>query len=246
MSYILNAIRKSEQQRQQAEDLTVNKPVSFNSTKPQIARKTNFLPLILFINFIILGYIVWLINATEERTDIQENQASSPPSSTIETINQQREHFPPPNKQFNTPEQDISDIAEQIKRKQAKKIKPMAAKPVLTAKNKAVGGLKEKKTEIKKQLPAPKTQTLKSINTQTKTTDYAYLSELDYSFQRAVPDLNINVYVYTEQQQQRFIMVDMQKYRAGEEIKPGLTLKEISIDSLRLEYQGHQFLIKRP
>jgi general secretion pathway protein B len=73
-----------------------------------------------------------------------------------------------------------------------------------------------------------------------------FLFELPAEFRHTVPELKINVFVYSEQPAERFIMVDMIKYAVGERIKALLTLKEIRPDSLVVEYNNRTFQIKRP
>jgi len=72
------------------------------------------------------------------------------------------------------------------------------------------------------------------------------LKKLPYSFRRTVPELDINVYVYSEQARDRFIMVDMVRYTEGQQIADGLLLKEIRPDSLVVTFSGKTFRIKRP
>ena len=81
--------------------------------------------------------------------------------------------------------------------------------------------------------------------TKNLTEDIPFLSTLDYHFRRSVPALDINVYVYAEKKQDRFIMLEMTKYFSGQEISSGMTLKEIRINSLVVEYKNRSFQIKR-
>ncbi|WP_419620942.1 general secretion pathway protein GspB [Thiolapillus sp.] len=82
-------------------------------------------------------------------------------------------------------------------------------------------------------------------NTPRKQPAVPLLSELPLEFRRQVPKLNINVFVYADQSPQRFVIVDMVKYRAGQNIQ-NMRLKEILADSLVVEYMGKTFRIRRP
>jgi general secretion pathway protein B len=73
-----------------------------------------------------------------------------------------------------------------------------------------------------------------------------FLSELPPEFRQTVPEFKVNVFVYSEQPAQRFVMVDMVKYTVGERIKESITLKEIRPDSFVVEYNNRTFRIKRP
>ncbi|MCI0668339.1 MAG: general secretion pathway protein GspB [Methylococcaceae bacterium] len=72
------------------------------------------------------------------------------------------------------------------------------------------------------------------------------LGGLPRDFQREVPSLNINVFVYSEVPEERFVIINMTKYLAGQKIDSGPQILEIRPDSLVLEYLGRKFKIKRP
>jgi general secretion pathway protein B len=72
-----------------------------------------------------------------------------------------------------------------------------------------------------------------------------FLSELAYKDRRAIPNVSINVFVYSNKEEERFIMVDMTKYITGQEIKGGMILKEIRKNSVVIEYEDQIFQVKR-
>ena len=63
---------------------------------------------------------------------------------------------------------------------------------------------------------------------------------------RTIPDININVFVYSEHGEESFVMIDMVKYKAGQQLKNGMLLKAILNDSLLMSYQNQEFQIERP
>ncbi len=88
--------------------------------------------------------------------------------------------------------------------------------------------------------------TLKKAQNNTSTQSIPFLEELSRSYQQRVPKLNINVIAYSEDKQDRFIIVDMIRYEEGQEISGGLKLKEIRPDELVLTYSGKTFRMKHP
>lgn len=72
-----------------------------------------------------------------------------------------------------------------------------------------------------------------------------WLHEMPATFRRQVPELDINVYVYDEQPENRFIMIAMKKFKVGQEISSGMMLQEIQSDGIVVQYQGKRFKIKR-
>ncbi|HHJ37965.1 MAG: hypothetical protein AXA67_12460 [Methylothermaceae bacteria B42] len=73
-----------------------------------------------------------------------------------------------------------------------------------------------------------------------------FLDELPLSFQHMVPKLNINVHAYSDDPQERFIIVDMVRYEEGQKVTQDLKLEEIRPDELVLTFSGKTFRIKRP
>lgn len=72
------------------------------------------------------------------------------------------------------------------------------------------------------------------------------LDELPIEFQRALPPLPINVFVYHTEPQQRFVLIGMRKYQEGQVIQGGPVLEAITPDSLILHQAGRYFRIIRP
>ena len=77
-------------------------------------------------------------------------------------------------------------------------------------------------------------------------TEIPLLSGMPRGFQREVPSFDINVFVYSEDPEERFVIVNMSKYLTGEKIDNGPEIQEIRPDSLVLNYLGRTFQIKRP
>ena len=76
--------------------------------------------------------------------------------------------------------------------------------------------------------------------------DLPFLQNLPFEFRRNIPKLNINVFVYSENPSERFVMIDMVKYTSDQQILPGMDLKEIRDNSLVVTYKNKTFQIKRP
>lgn len=73
-----------------------------------------------------------------------------------------------------------------------------------------------------------------------------YLSAMPRDFQRQVPSININVFVHSDAAEERFVIIDMVKYRQGDQLPGGLRISGIDADNLVLEYRGKKFRIERP
>lgn len=57
--------------------------------------------------------------------------------------------------------------------------------------------------------------------------------------------LRLDIHVFSEQPDQRFVFINMAKYREGETTKEGPRVDSITPDGVVLNYQGNRFLVTR-
>jgi general secretion pathway protein B len=55
----------------------------------------------------------------------------------------------------------------------------------------------------------------------------------------------LDVHVYSEEPQRRYILVNLEKYREGERLASGLVLEEILPDGMVMSYQGERFRVEK-
>ncbi len=223
MSYILNALRKSEEERQQQNIETLEKRTHGKQDSGANPLLIAVVALII-INLFFLLYFGWSFIKEKDygekvKAVIIKKQVpiTVKPEKIVTAVISNRP------KLFQT-----LSIAEQVKNNKAK------AKVV-----------KKRQKVIKLKLNIAKKTIAHKIITKKQKNDFPFLSELDYEFRRKVPDIDINVYVYAEKQQNRFIMINMKKYQPEQEITPGMILKEIRINSFVIKYKNRVFQIKR-
>lgn len=58
--------------------------------------------------------------------------------------------------------------------------------------------------------------------------------------------LSLDVHVYAEQPAQRFVLINMRRYREGERLEAGAVLERITPQGVVLSYQGEQFRYDHP
>jgi len=241
MSYILNALRKSEQERHNSQTETLENRIE---VKPGLVQKrtSTWIIALVIVNLFFLSYFIWSfskvdIEESHNKADIPKaieevkiaakatinSKLVSSPAAIIETAKDVQQH----------------SIAETIKTSKSKtQDKPELKQAIQVIKQKS------KAIEITQTLSKADKVSAK-VDATEKQQEIPFLSTLDYSFRRTVPVLDINVYVYAEKKQDRFIMLEMTKYFSGQEISSGMTLKEIRINSLVVEYKNRRFQIKR-
>jgi general secretion pathway protein B len=70
-------------------------------------------------------------------------------------------------------------------------------------------------------------------------------SDLPLEFRSTFQLPHIDVHVYADQPARRFILVDLQKYREGDTLESGAVIEEILPQGLQLYYQGTRFEIEK-
>ena len=61
----------------------------------------------------------------------------------------------------------------------------------------------------------------------------------------SLPDLHIDIHVYSDEPADRFVFINMSKLREGSQLKEGPTVREITSDGVVLNYSGTDFLLPR-
>ena len=61
----------------------------------------------------------------------------------------------------------------------------------------------------------------------------------------ALPEMHLDIHVYAAKPAERFIFVNMQKYTEGQALKEGPTLERITTDGAVLNHRGLRFLLPR-
>jgi len=267
MSYILNALRKSERERQAFEPDTVTNRILIPQP-PQHQRSTKLIAALIVSNLMLLAYFLWF---TQKTQPVAPPPADAQPAAPM--VKPPAE--PPveamaPKPAARPPEPKAPSIAEIIETRtipapqppakpaDAKKplteaVKPMTAPPRPTPPK--AEPIKATVTKpASKPAPLPEKQiapTIAAIQEPAPApsparNDVPFLDELPAEFRRKVPKLPINVFVYSPVPAERFVMIDMVKYTPGQFIKDQMELKEIRPDSLIVSYNSRVFKIKRP
>ena len=70
------------------------------------------------------------------------------------------------------------------------------------------------------------------------------LSELDLSVRSRLPDLAINALSYSPNQEKRFVMINQDIFKEGEDLGNGIVVEEIKKSSVVLSFEGRQFILR--
>lgn len=61
----------------------------------------------------------------------------------------------------------------------------------------------------------------------------------------SLPDLHLDIHVYSDQSAERFVFINMKKYRENETLAEGPTIRQIAPEGVLLEHRGTAFLLPR-
>jgi general secretion pathway protein B len=71
------------------------------------------------------------------------------------------------------------------------------------------------------------------------------ISELNLTGNQSLPDIHLDVHVYATRAADRFVYINMRKYREGAVLQEGPTLERIRRDGVVLNYNGLRFFVPR-
>lgn len=256
MSFILNALRKSEQERRNLEAETLNDKILPVQPLQKSNKTAIFITFLVIGNVLIIAGIVWFFqNNSISKEEIAT--LNTPPTFPVQeqklkpkVLNKASQPEQPAPK----PDSKITSISEMIDEQKPEPIAtPLPVKSIVTKKPVA-DTVKPVVPDIKSEQPIKPLPVIKAAEPVESTSpeivpvkrDIPFLSELPVEFRQSVPKFNINVFVYSQQPDERFVMIDMVKYKPGQQIKDKLLLKEILPVSLVIVYQNQEFQIERP
>ncbi|MGJ0485809.1 MAG: general secretion pathway protein GspB [Methylomicrobium sp.] len=289
MSYILNALRKSEQERQANQPETITEQVLM--PPPQKSRKTAILiGSLLAVNLLAVPLLAWylkqaentpakpqipappLTQKTEQKPLPVDSQAAFGQSSKAEPA----VAAPPPEAMrpqmpvaaapaAKTPSiEDLAALkqaAEENAAKQAQHDK--SEHRVQNAPSSAAileqGQLRKEERQARQihgilAAKSGKNSPDKGAASEENKIDTAPPSQqgiplykdLPYNFRNSAPKMTINVFMYADKPEDRFVILNMTKYKAGQTTKESVEIKEIRSDGVIASYEGRVFRIERP
>jgi general secretion pathway protein B len=249
MSYILDALRKSEQQRQATQPGTVTERILVNQAQAK-QKPTKWIVVLITGNLLLIAYVAWFFTQKAPAgTQSQEKAANHsakrflPPVPTPQekliqkakpsTAGQERPKLPSIAQLLEEKEEAKKMADVQRPNKQPPEKKPVAVNTGSSAPSAAVR-------------PENHNMTMEKPAALSVTEGIPDLNALPYELRNTLPNLTINVFGYAQQPEDRFVIIDMAKYRTGQLIKGSVKLKEIRADSIVLQYGSNTFRVERP
>ena len=71
------------------------------------------------------------------------------------------------------------------------------------------------------------------------------LKHKSYAFQKKLPKMSINVHMYDQVPQDRFVMINMSRYEEGDLLEGSVLIKEIIPKGVVMMFENEVFMLKR-
>jgi len=228
MSYILDALRKSERERRRG---SIPDPMTVQEPLPHEKRKRTVWPFVimaaLLINAVIFGLWFGLrhtqkgpVVGQEVNRNIQELQADNVPQS-ISEIKDKQQYIPNKDIPHTGKLPPVKRQEHIIKEKEHTSITMERISP----------DNKSSETETDKEIPPPDKTKLYSLN------------ELPSSVRQKLPDFSLSVFLYADEPDARMVRVNGNKMKEGQYLTTGLKLEEIIPDGVIFSYLDYRFRI---
>ena len=221
MSYILDALKKSDQERQRGTSpslYSVHSPMP-SGKGPSAFKQIHFLSLIVgvfFLVFTCLGTFFFLHRQHPAENDSMKTTTTTPPPLTVQPQTTQTSTPPGPSVQA-TLKNEIST-------------------PLVVIKE---------NDEILRSIPVgddpPEPPTV--IETEASKEALPFLKDLSPELQAEIPSLKCAGHTYSEEPSQRMIIINGKILKEGDMIAPNTRLSEITWDGVAIDFNGTRFLV---
>ena len=247
MSYILDALRKSARERQQADPLVLN-PMSSDAIELPGRRVGLIGTIAVFVVVAIALSVYWIVVSNRvgavtvpknSPASMQSSRSSGGPQADLveKTPPEAKAIRPAPELKpspfvATRPRSSVRDLA-----KEARTTHPTPASPTPTIVVATPSVREQSSVQAKVSAATPATTEKESIK---------FLRAMPADFQRELRDLNVTIHIYAPNEADRILYINNRQYRAGEQVRDGVVLEEIVPDGAVLTYHGQRFKLPRP
>ena len=215
MSFILDALKKSENERQQQSEAEFAS-VPSSPDAPRAPKWLWVLGVLLVLNVTVL---IGILMRPDTPVPVVEAPAPEMPAR------------PEPQAVANTPEATQESFTDRVA--EARRNQPQPATAT------------DDTSIVDPPDPAPVAAVARNPEPAGEFASLPTLTEVRVNNQVQLPDLHVDIHVYSPVPRERFVFINMSKYRENEVIKEGPTITRIEPDGVVFQYQGVSFILPR-
>jgi general secretion pathway protein B len=267
MSYILDALKKSEKERQKKnvpDLLTVQEPVLNEKRKRPLWPYILIAMLIMNMGF--FGYLLGPKKSKETKADNarvqQQNQLKPMEAQKTEEAKSAMPAAAPSVKETSQPKQTVNENETRSAAVSIQQKKPLPEKAKIEDKAQEKSIVQSVKPPIKKETQSVQPQTAlaemkasagasvsheeKPVQTDAPPPVQGKIyntGELPPTIQQSLPSVSVTISMYSEDPASRMVRVNGQTYREGQKIFEDLTLEQITPNGIILNYKNYRFRV---
>jgi len=228
MSFILDALKKSELDRQrQAIPGLVESGIA--RPRPRLPTWAIGLGILLGINLVVLLFVLMRSSMTASQIPPAPAHTVKPPAADSAAGDAADKHFSPlDTRPIYAPEIPVTAAANS-----AAAPAPVSQQPMNGGGSGAHAIRRRDPVLTNEAYKANYEETLPSIN------------EMNLTGEQALPALHLDVHVFATKASERFVFINMRKYHEGSTLQEGPSIERIRRDGVVLDYKGLRFLLPR-
>jgi general secretion pathway protein B len=233
MSYILDALKKADQERTLGDVPDLEATHWGERRRKRSYRWVWVLGALLLIN----GALLVILLGRNDTTVADADGLSGQPDTTPRTAVPREKVVTPPPREIPRPREPVFVPPTPPAKRQATKVWQEPVAPAETAINQPQpAAARPAPVFVPPPAPAP---------APVKASGVPEWNDLSLEFRSGFTLPHIDVHVYSDDPGRRFILVDLQKFREGETLGSGAVLEEILPDSIQLFYKGTRFRMEK-
>jgi general secretion pathway protein B len=236
MSYILDALRKSQQARQPGTAPRTGAVHNISQALP-VSGWWLALGVVLLLGILAAVLLFWrstVANLPDPPAALMTSEplATAPASEPATPVTAEK---PAPTPELSVRKTaPVADLAEQAKL------------PAPTPPPKKVAVVRAEKKPVANRRPETAKTAAAAPALPLVEDDTPLLQQMPQDFQRALPALVVTIHVYSHDESQRILFINNREYRKGSQIEGGIRVEDIVADGAVLSFQGERFKLSRP
>ena len=235
MSYILDALRKSDQQRRRGAAPTLLAGQAMAVAPKQPAFLAYGLPAAVLVGMgIVIG---WLRPWQPEQA--APGRAELVAAKPLESTRRQPASAPSEMAPQPRPEQRLQNATPPAQAAPA--LVPTKPQLPARAKPETDGTPREADAAVPRKTAAPEQPVGAAAADAARAQTVASMADLPLSVQQELPAMTISFHVYSGDSEKRLVSINNRMLREGEHVVPGLKLEQITPDGMILGYKGYSF-----
>ena len=235
MSYILEALKKADQERGIGAVPNLATPQEFERPQPRSYRWLWVVVALLLVNVLLVAMLL-KDRGAEVAATTQAPLERQRPLTGVQSAPAIQQSSEVAIGEAPTPEKTVPPENVRI---------PSAGELVVLPEP---ANMQNSRSPLQSEEELPEKQSDGRMDARTTAKDISQLPswyELPQEFRNRLDLPRLDLHVYSDEPRDRFILVNLKKYREGERLESGLVLEEVLPDGMVMSYQGERFLVEK-